>query len=109
MKFTAGQIPNLVDSVLATQSLKKEDVGYFLFHQATFKMLDLLITAMKLSPDKMPIRLKDIGNTVSATLPILIHQLRHEQKLEKNQTHLLVGFGVGWSWAGCLWKDNFGD
>ncbi len=109
IKFTAGQIPGLVDSVLETGNLKKEDLGFFLFHQATFKMLDQLITIMELPAGQMPIRLKDVGNTVSSTLPILIHQLRQEQKLEQGQTHMLVGFGVGWSWAGCLWKDNYGS
>jgi len=107
MKFTSENIPGLVDSVLETKGLKKEDVGYFLFHQATFKMLDLLVTAMDLPEGQMPIRLKDVGNTVSSTLPILIHQLRQENMLKQDETHMLVGFGVGWSWAGCLWKDNY--
>ncbi len=109
MKFTSGQIPGLVDSVLETKALKKQDIGFFLFHQATFKMLDLLIKAMELPEGQMPMRMKDVGNTVSSTLPILIHQLRQEKALKKDQTHLLVGFGVGWSWAGCLWKDTHGS
>ena len=109
LAFTAGQIPGLVDSVLESKSLTKNDIGYFLFHQATFKMLDLLVKSMELEPERLPIKLKDVGNTVSATLPILIWQMRQEGSLKKDQTHMLVGFGVGWSWAGCLWKDSFGS
>jgi 3-oxoacyl-[acyl-carrier-protein] synthase-3 len=50
--------------------------------------------------------LADVGNTVSSTLPILMDQLRKSGELERGAWNMLVGFGVGWSWAGCLWKDS---
>jgi len=37
-------------------------------------------------------------------LPILIDDLRKEGRLTVGSTNVLVGFGVGWSWAGCLWR-----
>ena len=76
-----------------------------LFHQATRKMLEQLIQVLEVDEDRLPIRLQQVGNTVSSTIPILIHQLRTSGELSADQQHMLIGFGVGWSWAGCVWQD----
>ena len=49
----------------------------------------------------MPIVLQDCGNTVSSTIPIVIGALRTSGRLTPHAKNMLVGFGVGWSWAGC--------
>jgi 3-oxoacyl-[acyl-carrier-protein] synthase-3 len=71
-------------------------------------MLDQLRTTLQIEPQRLPIRIEDIGNTVSCTLPILIHQMRESKELTRDQKNLLIGFGVGWSWAGCVWQDTLG-
>ncbi len=55
----------------------------------------------------MPIRLRDIGNTVSCTLPILIHDLRESDELKAGMESLLIGFGVG-SLAGVYGEKRLG-
>ncbi|MEL7500276.1 MAG: ketoacyl-ACP synthase III [Planctomycetota bacterium] len=105
INFTVGAIPGLIDEVLADSNLKMDDVGFLLFHQATLKMLDMLQQALGVDEAKVPILLQDIGNTVSSTLPILIHQMRSRGDMTPEMKNLLIGFGVGWSWAGCLWQD----
>ncbi|MEM7782751.1 MAG: ketoacyl-ACP synthase III, partial [Planctomycetota bacterium] len=104
ISFTVGQIPDLIADIMKCQGLTDSDIGYYLLHQATFKMLDQLQQSMNVDADKVPILLKDIGNTVSSTIPILIRQMR-EKGLSKTDKNLLVGFGVGLSWAGCVWQD----
>jgi len=54
-----------------------------------------------LDEDRMPIVLRDCGNTVSSTIPIVIDQLRSLGRIVPERLNMLVGFGVGWSWAGC--------
>ena len=68
-------------------------------------MLSQLQQALEVDEAKVPILLQDIGNTVSSTLPILIHQMRERGDMTPAMKNLLVGFGVGWSWAGCVWQD----
>ena len=75
-------------------------------HQATWKMLDQLRQSLGVSEDRLPIDLADIGNTVSCTIPILIDRLRKRGQLDPKSVNMLVGFGVGLSWAGCVWRDN---
>jgi 3-oxoacyl-[acyl-carrier-protein] synthase III len=107
INFTVEKVPELVKGVLADSGLTDEQIELYLFHQATFKMLNELQNQMGIAAEKMPILLKDVGNTVSSTLPILIRQLREEKSINPERPNLLVGFGVGWSWAGCIWYDRW--
>ena len=105
INFTVAAIPELVEDVLNAGDLKAEDVDLYLFHQATHKMLEQLRMRLKTDEVKMPIVLDHCGNTVSSTIPIVIDHLRGNGRIAKGTVSMLVGFGVGWSWAGCTWKE----
>ena len=105
IKFTVAAVPRLIEAILATGHLGKDDLDYFLLHQATKKMLSELHEAVDVGEDRMPMLLEHYGNTVSSTLPILIDQMRRDGRLTAGRKNMLVGFGVGWSWAGCLWDE----
>jgi 3-oxoacyl-[acyl-carrier-protein] synthase-3 len=104
MDFTVVAIPELIRSILAKSQLSLPEIHQLLMHQATRKMLEMLQQALGVDDKRLPIRLANRGNTVSSTLPILIEDLRAEGVIQPGQNHLLIGFGVGWSWAGCVWK-----
>ena len=104
INFTVAAIPKLVENILDAASLDRSEVDLFILHQATYKMLAQLRTRLELTEERMPIILKNVGNTVSSTIPIVIHELRKQGQLNKDTLSMLVGFGVGWSWAGCVWK-----
>jgi 3-oxoacyl-[acyl-carrier-protein] synthase-3 len=108
MSFTVDAIPGVIDRILSKAGWRKDQVSLFLMHQATEKLLRQLQLVLELDDDRMPIDLRDVGNTVSSTLPILIDQLRRERRLTPSMQTLMMGFGVGWSWAGCVWQDILG-
>ena len=70
-------------------------------------MLDQLRHRMGVDQDRLPIELAEVGNTVSCTIPILIERLRKQNQLDAKSVNMLIGFGVGLSWAGCLWRDQY--
>ncbi len=107
INFTVVAVPKLIDEILQLADLEFSKIDQFLLHQATRKMLEQLQARLELDDSRMPIRLSDCGNTVSSTLPILIDDLRREGKLKPGSNNLLIGFGVGWSWAGCVWQDTW--
>lgn len=109
INFAIGAIPNVVEDVLRSEGLTMEQIDLFLMHQATFKMLDQLRERLDLTFDRMPLCMSQVGNTVSSTLPILIDELRREGKLTPDQVTMMIGFGVGWSWAACIWQDVLGN
>jgi 3-oxoacyl-[acyl-carrier-protein] synthase-3 len=107
INFTVDAVPQLVAQILEGNGLRNDDVDLFLMHQATRKMLEQLQSRMQIDGTRMPIELADCGNTVSSTLPILIDRLRQRGRIQAANTNVMVGFGVGWSWGGCLWQDTF--
>ncbi len=107
LTLTMNIIPNLVQRVLSNAKLSEADVDLFLMHQATYKLLDQLRQQMKLDAERVPIMLENVGNTVSSTIPLLMHDLRNSGRLRRGTRSLLAGFGVGFSWAGCLWTETW--
>ncbi len=107
INFSVAAIPPLVDDILRAAELTRQDIDLFLLHQATRKMLQLLQEALKLDDERLPIVLEHCGNTVSATIPILLDQLRRDGRLRPGMRNILIGFGVGWSWAGCVWTETW--
>ncbi len=107
ISFSVSAVPKLVDEVLAAAEMTFEQIDVFLLHQATYKMLAMLQERLGLDDHKLPIRLAKFGNTVSSSLPILITDMRSERRLHPDKPSMLIGFGVGWSWAGCVWRDTW--
>jgi 3-oxoacyl-[acyl-carrier-protein] synthase III len=105
--FTVERIPQLVDEILQGAELAREDVDLYLMHQATHLMLARLRERMEVDDQRLPLMLENYGNTVSSTLPILLNELRSSGRLRPGTRSVLVGFGVGLSWAGCMWTETW--
>lgn len=106
ISFAVAEIPILIEDILQAAQLQRDEVDLFLLHQATRKMMEQLHVRLDLTEQQMPILLKHCGNTVSSTIPILIDDLRRNGRLKVGDKSMLVGFGVGWSWAGCIWTET---
>jgi 3-oxoacyl-[acyl-carrier-protein] synthase III len=107
VKFTLEVVPPMIERVLDQSKWSRDDVEYYLLHQATFFMLDHLRERMNLAPEQIPLALQEYGNTVSSTLPLLMHDMRADGRLKPGTKTLMVGFGVGLSWAGCTWTETW--
>jgi 3-oxoacyl-[acyl-carrier-protein] synthase-3 len=105
--FTVERIPGLVEAVLGGAGLRREQVDLYLLHQATNLLLDSLAKELKIEDAKMPRVIAQYGNTVSSTLPIMIHDLRAGGRIRPGTRSMLVGYGVGLSWAGCMWTETW--
>ncbi len=108
VNFTLSEVPGLVQQVLQDAGATEEEVQYYLVHQATFKMLDLLRKQMNTDEQRMPLMFQNVGNTVSSTVPILINQMREKQMFDASKPSVMIGFGVGLSWSACAWQDILG-
>ena len=106
-KFALEVLPPMIQRVLETARWTRDDVELYLMHQATFFLLDQLRVRLSLSEAQMPLALNDYGNTVSSTLPLLMHDLRAEGRLRPGTRTMMIGFGVGLSWAGCTWTETW--
>jgi 3-oxoacyl-[acyl-carrier-protein] synthase III len=107
VKFTLDVVPPMIDRLLSLSDWSRDNVDLYLIHQATALMLDHLRNRLEMDKAKMPEALEQYGNTVSSTIPILIHDLRDSGRLRPSAQTLLIGFGVGLSWAGCAWTETW--
>jgi len=74
----------------------------FIFHQASKLVIDSIIRRLDLPEEKVFMNFENIGNTVSATIPIALSDAIQQGRINTGDLIMLVGFGVGYSWGGCL-------
>lgn len=99
--FVIQEIPSDIKKILALSGAEKEQIDYFVFHQANAFMNGYLAKKLKLPLDKVPSSIREFGNTSSVSIPLtIISQL--QSKLEGKKKLLLSGFGVGMSWASAV-------
>ena len=104
--FGILRAPQTVNKILEYASIQREDVDYYLFHQANLFMNEKIRKKLKLDEGQVPYSLKDFGNTSSATIPLtMTTQIREE--LQQKPTKLITcGFGVGLSWGTIYFETN---
>jgi 3-oxoacyl-[acyl-carrier-protein] synthase-3 len=100
--FTIEAVPALVKNTLENNSLSSDDIDGYIFHQANKFMINFLRKKLKISPELFHIYMSEVGNTVSNTIPIVLKEKFKKNVLSGNI--LLAGFGVGYSWGGCVIK-----
>ena len=102
--FTINKIPDLVTQVLEKNAVSLMDVDYFVFHQANSFMLEYLRKKIGIPQERFYNNLKNTGNTVSATIPIAIKDCIERGLIKDGYKVMVVGFGVGYSWAATIIK-----
>ena len=100
--FTVHVVPPMIDDVMLKNGLVKDDINLYVFHQANKYMINFLRKLIMVDKEKFYVHLENVGNTVSSTIPIALCEACKEGRLHGNI--LLAGFGVGFSWGGCIIK-----
>jgi 3-oxoacyl-[acyl-carrier-protein] synthase III len=100
--FTLKRVPGVVRQLLERASLTIDDVDLFVFHQANRFMLERLRAKLGIATEKFCINLEAYGNTVSATIPMALEIALASGQARPGDTVMVVGFGVGFSWAASL-------
>ena len=100
--FAMDTVPRLVEDLLEKAGITRNDVDLFVFHQANKFMLDALRDECGIDQDRFVVDLTERGNTVSSSIPIALLDSMNAGRLKPNARVMLVGFGVGLSWAGAM-------
>ncbi len=103
-KFISVTVPSQIKDLLHKNNLNIRDIDFFGFHQASKLTLDSLIKALKIENTQTFSNLENVGNTVSASIPIALKQAEEQGKLKRGDLILLSGFGVGLSWGTAIVK-----
>jgi len=99
--FTLSTVPIVFNEILEKEKMTLDDVDVVIFHQANKLILDSLQKKLKIPENKMHRSYMEYGNTVSSTIPIGLKKEMFKKNINsESRTALLLGFGVGLSWAG---------
>lgn len=100
--FTLDTVPLMMSQILEKNSLSKENIDYYIFHQANKFMLNTIRKMCVLPKDKFYVNLSETGNTVSSTVLIGIKDCIDKGVIGKGAKVMITGFGVGLSWGGTI-------
>ena len=109
--FAMDVVPYTVNEVLRKLNLRKDDIDYYVFHQANKFILQFLQEKCNLLDCNYWNNMKHYGNTVSSSIPIALcdliksmwrSEIGVQNEVIRLKKVLLCGFGVGLSWGGCI-------
>jgi 3-oxoacyl-[acyl-carrier-protein] synthase III len=100
--FTLKAVPDCIEKLLAKAGIDIGEVDLFVFHQANSFMLEHLRKKLQIPVAKFVYAMEDCGNTTSSTIPIALCREASNGRLRHGSLLMLVGFGVGYSWAAAL-------
>ncbi|PPU40805.1 ketoacyl-ACP synthase III [Xanthomonas arboricola] len=102
LSFSTQRVPPAVEKLIAYAGVNKDDIDYFVFHQANRMINETIRKKLGLAVEKVPSTLRDFGNTSGASLPLTM-TVRINKELESSPKRVLLsGFGIGLSWGTCL-------
>jgi len=99
LSFSTQRVPPAVERLLDYAQISKDQIDYFIFHQANRMINETIRKKLGLPTEKVPTTLHDLGNTSGASLPVTMTARLHEQLEDGKHKLLLSGFGIGLSWG----------
>jgi 3-oxoacyl-[acyl-carrier-protein] synthase-3 len=101
--FVIREIPKDFKLIFDYSKTEKEEIDYFVFHQANSFINNYLAKKLKLDASKIPSTIEKFGNTSSVSVPLtIVSELK--DKLVNDNKLFLSAFGVGMTWASTIIK-----
>lgn len=100
--FTLDVVPAMMEAIIVKNQLQKDNIDYYIFHQANKYMLNTICKYCLLPKDKFYINLLSTGNTVSSTVLIGLKDCIDNKTVKTGDKVMISGFGVGLSWGGTI-------
>jgi len=97
--FAVKTVPPLIDEVLELSSHTKDDIDYFVLHQANKYILQNIARKLEVK-EKVPMETGVIyGNQNSASIPGTINGFLSDEFSTQDLDVVFAGFGIGLSWG----------
>ena len=103
MEFTLDKVPKSIIDVLEFSKTSKNNIDYFVLHQANKFILENIALNADLPLEKIPMEtLSKYGNQSCTSIPGAICDNIKDEISTKPLKLLLSGFGIGLSWVSCV-------
>lgn len=98
--FVRQYVPQIVNSILTDNGIKKEQIDYYLFHQPNKFLLDRLAVEMDIPNEKIFMNLVEtVGNPHGASIPLNMVLNLSEKLVENEYLCCLSAFGAGMTYG----------
>ena len=102
--FAISTIPQLINNLLSQSNLNKDNIKYFILHQANIRIINQIAAELNIDINKFPTNIDKYGNTSAASIPILLSELYQENLLNSGDLIMMIGFGAGVNYGGTIIK-----
>ena len=100
--FAVSKVPEAVKNLLSREKIPCEDIRYYLLHQANERIIRSAARRIGEDISKFPMNMDEYGNTSSASLLILLDEVKKSGKLQRGDKLVLAGFGGGLTYGASL-------
>lgn len=101
-KFAVKKVPEAVGEVLEKNHVKKEEITWYILHQANSRIVEGVAKRLNEPLNKFPMNLQEYGNTSSASIAILLDEMKRDGRLVCGQKIVIAGFGAGLTWGASI-------
>lgn len=102
--FAITKPPVSIKNMMEKNQLTKDNVDFFLIHQANKLIVDRIVKKLKLPLEKVPYDLQEFGNLGGASIPMLMTYNIAEELRSRPLSLLCSSFGLGLTWGTMLLK-----
>lgn len=103
-KFAVGTFPKLIQQTLDAAGLEADDVDHYICHQSNARILGAARDRFGLAESKMHVNIDRFGNTVAASVPLILDHQSRAGEIKPGQKVMFLAFGAGLTWASSLWQ-----
>ncbi len=89
-------------NALDAAGLGPDDVDWICPHQANLRIIDQAVNRLPMPREKVLMNIDRVGNTSSASIPILLDESVRSGKVKPGDTVLMCALGAGISWGSAL-------
>lgn len=103
-KYAVQRMQEISDEILAKNNIRKEELNFFIPHQANLRIMEVAAKRLGLPKEKMGVNIDKYGNTTSATIPTCLCESLAEGKIKKGDLVLFATFGAGFTRGSALMR-----
>ena len=89
-------------NALARAGMTQDDIDWICAHQANKRIIDQVVARVEVPPEKVLMNIERVGNTSSASIPILLDESYRSGKIKPGDTVLMCALGAGISWGSAI-------
>lgn len=101
-KYAVSYMADAAATIMGRNNLTKDDVAWFIPHQANWRIIDAVARRLDVPMDKVIVNIERYGNTSAGTIPICLWEW--EKNLKKGDNLILAAFGAGFTWGALYLK-----